>query len=77
MNKMVNALEKGSRLNVNVVEVQDDRQLLVSYRGELFRVKNTSGRRFQVGEQMILVVTQKVPLEFSLAGEQRLFSRVI
>lgn len=77
MNKIINALEKGSCIKVTIVEIQDDRQLLVSYQGELFRVKNTSGRRFQIDEKMFLVVTQKNPLEFSLAGEQRLFSRVI
>lgn len=77
MSKVLSTLQKGNRIDVSIVEIQEDRQLLVSYRSELFRVKNTSGRRFQIGELLILVVTQKSPLEFSLAGEQRLFSRII
>ena len=77
MKQILNQFEKGARVTVSIVEVQDDRQLLVSYRGELFRVRNTSGRRFQVSEEIVLVITQKNPLEFSLLGEQRLFSRVV
>jgi len=60
-----------------VVEIQNERQILVSYRGELLRVRNHSAQRFQVGEKIILVVTHVKPVEFSLAGEGRLFSRVI
>ena len=70
-------LQKGQRIDVTVTEIQPDQQILVSYRGELFRVKNTSGRRFQIGESILLVVAQKNPLEFSLVGEQRLFSRLV
>ena len=77
MKQFLQTLQKGQSISVNVVEVQPDRQILVSYRGELFRVKNTSGRRFNIGEKIILVVAQKEPLEFSLAGEQRLFSRLV
>ncbi|MEZ0390861.1 MAG: hypothetical protein ACAH59_01505 [Pseudobdellovibrionaceae bacterium] len=77
MKEFLQNLQKGQPISVNVIEVQIDRQILVSYRGELFRVKNTSGRRFNIGEKVILVVTQKNPLEFSLAGEQRLFSRIV
>lgn len=77
MKKMLNRLERGARITVSIVEVQNDQQLLVSYRGELFRVRNTSGRRFQTSEELVLVVTHQDPLEFSLLGEQRLFSRII
>ncbi len=74
---MLKHLEKGTRLNVVIVEVQTGGSLLVAYRGNLFRVKNTSGRRFQPNEEIMLVVSQKNPLEFSLVGEQRLFSRMV
>lgn len=77
MKNFLQSLQKGQRLSVIVTEVQNDRQILVSYRGELFRVKNTSGRRFTIGEKITLVVAQINPLEFSLAGEQRLFSRIV
>lgn len=71
------SLRKGQCISVEVIEVQPDRQILVNFKGELFRVKNTSGRRFQIGEKVMLAVTQTNPLEFSLAGEQRLFSRMV
>jgi hypothetical protein len=77
MRPFLQSLERGQRISVIVTEIQEDRQLLVSYRGELFRVKNTSGRRFTIGEAIQLVVAQKSPLEFSLVGEQRLFSRMV
>lgn len=77
MKKFLRNLAKGQCIQVDVIEIQIDRQILVSYRGELFRVKNTSGRRFQIGEKIMLAVAQIDPLEFSLAGEQRLFSRMV
>ncbi len=77
MREFLKALQKGQRISVIVTEIQPDQQILVSYRGELFRVKNTSGRRFSIGESVLLVVAQKTPLEFSLVGEQRLFSRLV
>lgn len=77
MKPFLESLQKGQRINVIVTEIQIDRQLLVSYKGELFRVKDTSGRRFEIGEMIMLYVAQKSPLEFSLVGERRLFSRVI
>lgn len=77
MKHFLQGLQKGQCISVEVIEIQPDRQILVSYRGELFRVKNTSGRRFQIGEKIVLAVIQKDPLEFSLAGDQRLFSRLV
>jgi hypothetical protein len=77
MKTILQTLQKGQCISVEVIEVQVDRFILVSYRTELFRVKNTSGRRFQIGEKILLVVAQKDPLEFSLAGERRLFSRLV
>ena len=77
MQRFLKSLEKGQRISVIVTEIQPDRQILVSHRGDLFRVKNTSGRRFTIGETILLVVTQKDPIEFSLIGEQRLFSRLV
>ncbi len=77
MRSILQRLERGQRISVIVNEIQEDRQILVSYLGELFRVKNTSGRRFTIGETIQLVVAQKDPLEFSLVGEQRLFSRMV
>lgn len=77
MKKILQSLKKGQRIAVSIVEIHENFDMLVAYRGELFRVTNTSGRRFDIGENIYLVVSQTVPLEFSLVGEQRLFSRVI
>ena len=77
MKKILQSLKKGQRIAVSIVEIQESSDLLVAYKGELFRVKNTSGKRFNIGENIYLVVNQTYPLEFSLVGEQRLFSRVI
>lgn len=77
MKKIIQNLKRGQRIAVSVIEIQDSKDLLVAYKGELFRVKNTSGRRFDIGETVLLVVSTVSPLEFSLVGEQRLFSRII
>jgi hypothetical protein len=77
MKKILESLKKGQRIAVSIVEIHESHELLVAYKGELIRVKNTSGRRFEIGENILLVVNQTLPLEFSLVGEQRLFSRII
>lgn len=77
MKAILQNLKRGQRIAVSIVEIQDSKDLLVAYKGHLFRVKNTSGKRFDIGENILLVVSQEQPLEFSLAGEQRLFSRLI
>ncbi len=77
MKKFLESLQKGQSIIVEVIEVQPDRQVLVNYRGQLFRVKNISGRRFDIGERIYLVCVHTNPLEFSLAGDQRLFSRMV
>jgi hypothetical protein len=67
--------EKGQKLRVDVVEIHVDGEMLVGYRGHLFRVKNTSDRQFKPGDKLILVCVGRNPLEFSLAGEPGLYSR--
>ena len=77
MKTILQNLKKGQRIAVSIVEIHQNFDLLVAHKGELFRVKNTSGRRFDIGENIYLVVSQENPVEFSLVGEQRLFSRII
>jgi hypothetical protein len=69
--------KKGQKVRVEILEVHAGGELLVSFQGQLFRVKNTSGQRFQVGEHLLLVCIHTNPVEFSLAGEPGLFSRWI
>lgn len=77
MKQVLKGLKRGQRIAVSIVEIQDNHDLLVAYKGHLFRVRNASGKRFNVADSVLLVVSVESPLEFSIAGEQRLFSRVI
>lgn len=77
MKRVLNRLSKGQRILVSLVEIHEQNNLLVEYKGDLFRVRNTSGKRFEIGDRISLVVSQMSPLEFSLVGEQRLLSRMI
>ena len=70
-------LQKGQSLSVEVVEIQLAQEILVSYRGHLFRFRNTTHLQFQIGEKLHLIVTQTNPIQLSLSGERRLYSRTI
>lgn len=63
-------LLKGQRIKVVVEEIQPQHQMVVSFQGHLFRVINTSGRFFQKGDAMILLVLKTDPVELSVSVEK-------
>ena len=77
MKELVSSLTKGQRIKVEVVELQSHGEILVAYRGELFRVKNNSIRQFKIGEKVLLTCTNSDPVELSLFLDQKSFIRVI
>lgn len=52
-----------------VEEVMRDQQLVVSFQGDLIRVKNVSVREFKKGDSLMLVVSSISPLQFQLFQE--------
>ena len=64
-------LRPGEKIKARVEEVQAGNEMLMSYQGHLFRVKNTSSKYFQVGQWMDLVLVKQNPLEFVLYSTYR------
>jgi len=48
---------------------QEGRELIVSYRGYLFRVKNSTGKKFRKGDRLELLVVGTRPFELRLMGD--------
>lgn len=63
-------LSKGQRIKVVVEELQPQHQMVVSFQGHLLRVVNTSGRHFQKGDAIVLLVRQSNPVELSVSVEK-------
>lgn len=63
-------LSKGQRIKVVVEELQPQYQMVVSFQGHLLRVVNTSGRNFQKGDAIVLLVIQSNPIELSVSVEK-------
>ena len=53
----------------DVSDSNSSRDLIVSYNGHLFRVKNSTGKKFRKGDRLELLVVGKNPLELRLMGE--------
>lgn len=64
-------LRPGEKIKARVEEVQVENDLLMSYQGRLFRVKNSSSQHFQTGQWLDLVMIKENPLEFILYSTYR------
>lgn len=59
-------LKKGDLVQAKVIEILPDRACIVSFNGDLVRVKNSSGRIFSAGDTVKLKVTHLDPLSFQI-----------
>jgi hypothetical protein len=53
-------------VKARVTEIQRDESLVVSFHGELLRVRNQSDRKFQLGQEVSLEVVALRPVKFRL-----------
>ena len=59
--------QPGDRVEAKVTEIQRDGSMVVEFQGDLIRVQNKTQRRFQMGQNISLVVTAINPYAFRLA----------
>ena len=64
-------LRLGEKIRARIEEFQVGDEMLMSYQGHLFRVKNTSSQKFQVGEWLDLVFIKDNPINFILYSSYR------
>lgn len=67
------ALKLNQIICAEVVEFQPKNSLIVSIGGHLFRVKNTTFKKFKLKETVELKVVQVHPLAFQLINQQKTF----
>lgn len=60
-------------IQAQVLEIQDRHSLIVGISGDLFRVKNTTGKSFKLHEAVNLKVVQVRPLAFQLINQSKNF----
>jgi len=69
--KKLNQLSVGQQVNLKIVESQSD-FLIVSFKGELLRVVNKTGQKFEQDKHIQLVVKKVKPIEFALPSKGRI-----
>jgi hypothetical protein len=60
---------EGERIQAKVEEVILGNELVVSYENRLLRVLNDSGKKFQAGDILSLIVVRTVPLKLQLYSQ--------
>ncbi len=65
MKLRVHQLRVGEVVKAQVVENVSAENFIVSFSGDLIRVKNQTGKLFDIGQQIHLKVTSLNPLSFS------------
>lgn len=61
----------GQQIQAQVIELLDEGDAIVSFRGHLVRVQNRTERLFKMGELLDLRVTKVSPLAFQLMDKPR------
>lgn len=67
MKKSLELLKTGDLVTAEVLELTSDRYLIVSFSGDLLRIRNKTGQGFRPGEKVELVVIAIEPLSFQLS----------
>lgn len=64
-------LKKGEVVQAKVIEVISPSTFIVSFNGDLIRVRNSSGQKFSTGDTVKLKVSQLRPLSFQISSASR------
>jgi exosome complex RNA-binding protein Rrp4 len=72
-------LRVGDVFYAEVEELTSSQEMIVSYKGHLFSVKNFTARTFKKGDQIHLLVSGANPVQLQLYTnfERRLYERIV
>jgi hypothetical protein len=70
-------VNKGQIVKAQIIELQPQNQVLVSYQGRLMRVTNLTGQILKVNQILELIVTQSEPLQFKIYSSEKGLNRVV
>ena len=77
MKFVLSRARKGDLLEASVIELQRDGSFIISFHGDLVRVKNESQRSLNEGDLVLLEIVTVEPLGFRLIEKSRTFARSI
>lgn len=66
MKFVVRNLKVGQRVSARVEDLLPEGEILASFQGDLLRIRNVTGRRFTIGQNVSLQVMAVQPLKFQL-----------
>jgi hypothetical protein len=69
MKKTIQELKLGQKIEAVLVEILNDHDMIASFRGDLLRVTNHTGRLFCAGESIELEAVSISPLRFRLFAD--------
>ena len=64
-------VKRGDRLRARILELQAGGDILISFDGDILRVRNETNRALRVGQVVTVFVIETSPLRFQLASERR------
>jgi ribosomal protein L19 len=71
MKKQLPYLKLGDTINVQIIEVIDGETFIVSFSGDLIRVKNSSTKDLRVQTEVKVRVMSLSPLQFQLVRKNK------
>ena len=71
MKHVIHKLRVGDKVWAQVVEILPDQMMIVSFYGDLVRVKNESPKSFRVGDKVLVRAAQLQPLQFQIITERQ------
>ncbi len=77
MKFVLSRARKGDLLEARIIEMQRDGSFIISFHGDLVRVKNESQRSLAEGDLVLLEILTVEPLGFRLIEKSRTFARSI
>ena len=77
MKFVLSRARKGDLLEARIIEMQRDGSFIISFHGDLVRVKNETERTLAEGDLVLLEILTVEPLGFRLIEKSRTFARSI
>lgn len=67
MKKILPFLKLGQKILAHIVEIPTPGEAIVNFSGDLARIKNLSDHSFNVGDEVLWIVSSIKPLRFKVA----------
>ncbi len=70
MKRTLPFLKLGQKITARIIEIPCEGEAVVNFSGDLARIRNLSNHSFQVGDEVLWVVSAVRPLQFKVATSE-------